>query len=228
MPNYLKVLLSNLHPEVLERFYGCGSPLPPSLEGKSVLDLGCGSGRDCYLLAKLVGPSGQVIGVDMTEEQLEIALRHKDWHASQLGYANVNFLHGQIEDLLAAGIFDNSIDVVVSNCVINLSPEKSRVLAEIFRFLKPGGELYFSDVFADRRIASELHHDPVLLGECLGGALYWEDFRRILHELGCPDVRVVTQNPISLDDPEVFAKIGMVKFNSVTVRAFKIPFGGSL
>jgi SAM-dependent methyltransferase len=223
MPGYLKSLLSGLHPEVLERFYGCGSPLPPALQGKTVLDLGCGSGRDCYLLSKLVGPTGRVIGVDMTPEQLEVAMRHQDWHAERFGYANIEFLHGQIENLAAIGVEDNSIDVVISNCVINLSPEKTRVLAEIFRVLKPGGELYFSDVFADRRIPVALVKDPVLLGECLGGALYWEDFRRILHELGCPDVRVVKQNPISLDDPEVAAKIGMVKFSSVTVSAFKLP-----
>ncbi|MGZ4960088.1 MAG: methyltransferase domain-containing protein [Methylomonas sp.] len=222
MPGYLKVLLAGLHPEVLERFYGCGSPLPPVLLGKTVLDLGCGTGRDCYLLSRLVGPAGRVIGVDMTLEQLEIAVRHRDWHAERFGYANVDFLHGHIENLEAVGIADNSIDVVVSNCVINLSPEKTRVLAEIFRVLKPGGELYFSDVFADRRIPAELRHDPVLLGECLGGALYWEDFRRILYGLGCPDVRAVKQNAISLDDPEVAAKIGMVKFKSVTVRAFKM------
>lgn len=223
MPAYLKPLLVDLHPEVLERFYGCGAPLPPALVGKTVLDLGCGSGRDCYLLSRLVGASGRVIGIDMTPEQLEIAVRHREWHAQRYGYANVEFLHGHIENLAEIGIADNSIDVVVSNCVINLSPEKPKVLSEIFRVLKPGGELYFSDVFADRRIPAELRHDPVLLGECLGGALYWEDFRRILHELGCPDVRVVKQNSISLDDPEVAAKIGMVKFRSVTVRAFKLP-----
>lgn len=223
MPTYLKALLAGLHPEVLERFYGCGSPLPPALTGMTVLDLGCGTGRDCYLLSKLVGPTGRVIGVDMTPEQLEVAVRHRDWHAERFGFANVEFLHGHIESLHTVGIADNSIDVVVSNCVINLSPEKPKVLAEIFRVLKPGGELYFSDVFADRRIPSELRQDPVLLGECLGGALYWEDFRRILHDLGCPDVRTVKQNPISLDDPEVFGKIGMVKFDSVTVRAFKMP-----
>lgn len=223
MPGYLKALLAGLHPEVLERFYGCGSPLPPALEGKTVLDLGCGTGRDCYLLSKLVGANGRVIGVDMTPEQLEVAVRHRDWHAERFGFANVEFLHGHIENLATAGIGNNSIDVVVSNCVINLSPEKPRVLAEIFRVLKPGGELYFSDVFADRRIPAELRQDPVLLGECLGGALYWEDFRRILQDLGCPDVRAVKQNPISIDDPEVFAKIGMVNFQSVTVRAFNMP-----
>jgi len=223
MPAYLKPILSRLHPEVLERFYGCGSPLPPALDGMTVLDLGCGTGRDCYLLSKLVGPDGRVLGVDMTTEQLEIAVRHQAWHAEQFGYSNVDFLQGQIENLAMVGIADNSIDVVVSNCVINLSPDKPKVLAEIFRVLKPGGELYFSDVFADRRIPAALLHDPVLLGECLGGALYWEDFRRILQDLGCPDVRKVKQNAISLDDPEVFAKIGMVNFDSVTVRAFKMP-----
>jgi arsenite methyltransferase len=222
MPGYLKVMLAELHPEVLERFFGCGSPLPPALPGMKVLDLGCGSGRDCYLLSKLVGPEGWVIGVDMTPEQLEVANRHRSWHAERFGYANVEFLHGFIENLAAAGIADSSIDVVVSNCVINLSPEKNRVLGEIFRVLKPGGELYFSDVFADRRIPEVLREDPVLMGECLGGALYWEDFRRILQDLDCPDVRIVTQNPIRIGDADIAAKIGMVKFRSVTVRAFKL------
>ncbi len=223
MPHHLKALLARLHPEVLARFYGCGSPLPPALTGKTVLDLGCGSGRDCYLLSQLVGSNGRVIGVDMTPEQLEVAVRHRDWHSERFGYANVEFLHGHIENLAAVGIADNSVDVVVSNCVINLSPEKPRVLAEIFRVLKAGGELYFSDVFADRRIPDALRQDPVLLGECLGGALYWEDFRRILYNLGCPDIRVVQHNPISLNDPDIAAKIGMVKFQSATVRAFKLP-----
>lgn len=225
MPRYLRPLLNDLHPEVVSRFYGCGSPLPPVLDGCTVLDLGCGSGRDCYLLSRLVGETGRVIGVDMTVEQLDVAKRHCDWHAQRYGYArsNVEFVHGLIEDLAAAGIADNSIDVVVSNCVINLSPDKRQVLAEVFRVLKPGGELYFSDVYADRRIPQSLRLDPVLLGECLGGALYWEDFRRIMQDLGCPDVRIVKEQPISLDDPEVIAKIGMAHFRSVTIRAFKIP-----
>ncbi len=225
IPYHIRSLLQELHPEVIERFYGCGSPLPPALEGCTVLDLGCGSGRDCYLLSRLVGESGRVIGIDMTEEQLAVARQHCDWHAQKYGYAqsNIDFVQGYIEDLTTAGIADNSVDLVVSNCVVNLSPDKKKVLAEVLRVLKPGGELYFSDVYADRRIPQALQKDPVLLGECLAGALYWEDFRRIMQELGCPDVRIVKDNPITLDDPEVIEKIGMVHFRSVTIRVFKIP-----
>ncbi|MCK4841863.1 MAG: methyltransferase domain-containing protein [Methylococcales bacterium] len=225
MPVHLRSLLADIHPEVVARYYGCGSPLPPVLEGCTVLDLGCGTGRDCYLLSRLVGESGQVIGVDMTEQQLAIAKQHCDWHAERYGYAesNVSFKLGQIEDLAAAGIADNSIDVVVSNCVVNLSANKQQVLSEILRVLKPGGEIYFSDVYADRRIPEKLKADPVLLGECLGGALYWEDFRRMMQSMGCPDVRVVKETPIALDDPEVSNKIGMVNFTSITIRAFKVP-----
>lgn len=225
IPLHLKPLLSDLHPEVVARYYGCGTPLPPALEGCTVLDLGCGTGRDCYLLSRLVGESGHVIGVDMTKEQLDIAKTHCDWHADRYGYdkSNVEFKQGYMEDLASAGIADNSIDLVVSNCVINLSPDKEQVLSEILRVLKPGGEIYFSDVYSDRRIPQALKTEPVLLGECLGGALYWEDFRRIMQGLGCLDVRIVKENPIVLEDPEVEAKIGMVNFRSVTIRAFKMP-----
>lgn len=224
MPGHLRPLIRDIHPQILERFYGCGSPLPPGLEGTTVLDLGCGTGRDCYLLSRLVGPQGRVIGVDMTPEQLDIARLHRAWHAERYGHAqsNVEFLEGYVEDLAAAGIEDGSIDVVVSNCVLNLSAEKHRVFAEILRVLKPGGELYFSDVFADRRIPEHLARDPVLLGECLGGALYWEDFRRLMGALGCADLRVVEEHPVSIDDPELKARIGMVAFRSVTVRAFRL------
>lgn len=115
-----------------------------------------------------------------------------------------------------------ALHLVVSNCVTNLSPSKERVFSEIFRVLKPGGELYFSDVFANRRIPQHLKEDPVLLGECLGGALYKEDFRRLLANLGCRDFRVVSANPIALNNPEIELKIGMVSFSSITFRAFKL------
>ncbi len=224
IPPALRKLLADIHPEVLERFYGCGSPIPPALEGLTVLDLGCGSGRDVYLLSRLVGESGRVIGIDMTPAQLEVARRHQQWHAERYGHAasNVEFRDGLIEDLGAAGIAPDSVDVVVSNCVLNLSADKSRLFEGIFRVLKPGGELYFSDVFADRRIPPALAQDPVLLGECLGGAMYREDFRRLMQQVGCADVRRVRGNPITLEDPEIEAKIGMVRFESVTYRAFKL------
>ena len=224
VPPHLSALVADVHPEVRARFYGCGLPLPPLLEGCTVLDLGCGAGRDCYVLSRLVGAEGRVIGVDMTPEQLAVARRHRSWHAERYGYtrSNVELHEGYIEDLAALGIADASVDVVVSNCVVNLSPDKPRVLREIFRVLKPGGELYFSDVFADRRVPPALRADPVLLGECLAGALYQEDLRRLLADAGCADARAVAASPITLDDPAIAARIGMVRFRSVTVRAFKL------
>ncbi len=224
MPSHIKAVLKELDSEILERFYGCGSPIPHVLEGQTVLDLGCGTGRDAYVLSKLVGPSGHVIGLDMTEEQLAVARRHETTQASRFGFdkPNTRFVQGYIEDLKAVDIADNSIDLVVSNCVINLSPDKERVLSEIFRVLKPGGELFFSDIFADRRIPQHLKEDPVLYGECLGGALYTEDFRRIMRSIGCLDYRTVTQRPITIDNKELEALIGMVNFTSATVRAFKL------
>jgi SAM-dependent methyltransferase len=160
----------------------------------------------------------------MTPEQLDVARAHQQWHADRYGHArsNVRFVDGFIEDLGACGIADASVDVVVSNCVLNLSPEKSRVFAEIMRVLKPGGELYFSDVFADRRIPEALRRDPVLLGECLGGALYEEDFRRLMARAGCADTRTVSRQPVPLFDPAIVAKVGMIAFSSITVRAFKL------
>lgn len=126
------------------------------------------------IASQLVGPNGTVIGVDMTDEQLAVARAHVDWHMQRYGYSkpNVTFLKGVIEDLLSVGIQDATVDVCVSNCVLNLSPNKPQVLSEIFRVLKPGGELYFSDVFCDRRLPAALKGDREVLGECLGGALY--------------------------------------------------------
>jgi arsenite methyltransferase len=224
LPAHLAEVESLIHDEVKDKFYGCGSPLPLALEGATAVDLGCGSGRDTYLLSKLVGERGQVIGVDMTAEQLSVAEKHRDYHRQQFGYArsNVRLAAGYIEDLKSADIASSSVDLVVSNCVVNLSPDKRRVFSEIFRVLKPGGELYFSDVFAGRRVPAPLKEDPVLLGECLGGALYIEDFRRILREVGCVDYRVVSKRRLSLDNPEIERKAGMIDFYSVTVRAFKL------
>ncbi len=224
MPPRHREILKEIEGEILDKFYGCGSPLPPALDGCTVLDLGCGTGRDAYLASRLVGPKGRVIGVDMTEEQLEVAQRHLGAQMKHFGFyqPNIEFRKGYIEDLAAAGIADDSVDVVISNCVINLSPDKPKVFSEIFRVLKPGGEMYISDVFCDRRLPKELLEDPVLYGECLSGAMYGEDFRRLLGGLGCPDFRKTGGYRITIENAEIAAKLGMAEFQSMTVRAFKL------
>ena len=224
LPNHVREILSELDDEILNRFYGCGSPIPLALEGATVLDLGCGSGRDVFVASKLVGPQGRAIGVDMTSGQLDVANRHREGQARRFGYArpNTEFRSGYIEDLRSAGIENESIDVVISNCVINLSPDKPAVLSEIFRVLRPGGELYFSDVFADRRVPSEIAGDPVLYGECLGGAMYTEDFRRMMYGLGCPDFRVISETEVEINDPDLAERMAGIAFTSRTIRAFKL------
>ena len=224
MPKEIREILKEIHPEVVEKFYGCGSPIPTNLEGKTVLDLGSGSGRDCYLLSKLVGPTGKVIGVDMTSEQINVAKMHINFHAEKFGYSksNVEFIQGYIEDLEEIGIKSNSIDVVISNCVINLSPSKERVFSEIFRVLRPGGELYFSDIFSNRRVPKHLVDNSVLMGECLSGALYTEDFRRMLGKVGCLDFRTLSNSRVTIQNQEIEKMVGMIEFYSITVRAFKL------
>lgn len=224
IPDFIKSLLGNIHQEITDKFYGCGSPIPPLLKGKTVLDLGCGTGRDCYIISQLVGESGKVIGVDMTNEQLSVARKHIGYHMDKFGYdkPNVEFIKSFIEDLSA--IEDNSVDIVVSNCVINLSPEKEKVFAEINRVLTNGGELYFSDIFASRRIPAEIAQDKEIVGECLGGALYVEDFRRMLQKSSFADYRIVSQGKLNITDANIAEKVGMIDFYSATVRTFKCEF----
>ena len=224
LPPSVKKALGMIDREILERFYSCGSPIPPWLTGQRILDLGCGTGKDVFVAAQLAGEEGFVIGVDMTEEQLALGRKHTDSHMGKFGFSqsNVEFKQGYMEDLQELCIGDDSIDVVISNCVLNLSPRKEAVFAEIFRVLKPGGELYFADVFAGRRVPAHLQDDPVLHGECLAGAMYTEDFRRLMQEVGCADYRTMSSRKIELGNPEIEARIGMVDFYSVTVRAFKL------
>ncbi|MEN8180781.1 MAG: methyltransferase domain-containing protein [Pseudomonadota bacterium] len=224
MPDELRTVLANIHDEVLARYYGCGLVSPQLLEGMRILDLGSGSGRDCYALAQMVGEQGYVLGVDMTDEQLDVAKRHVDWHREKFGYAqsNVEFRKGYIERLDELGLQDESFDIIVSNCVINLSPDKEAVLKEAYRLLKPGGELYFSDVYSDRRVPHHLIADPVLYGECLSGALYWNDFINLAKKAGFADPRLVEDRPITIDNPEIEAKIGHIGFYSATYRLFKL------
>jgi len=222
MPEWLKPLLARIHPEVLSRYYGCGLVCPPLLEGCRVLDLGCGSGRDVYALAQLVGPTGSVVGVDMTDEQLAVARAHQAHHAQVFGFDNVTFLQGYIERLDELGLEPGSFDVIVSNCVVNLSPDKDAVLAGVQRLLKPGGEFYFSDVYADRRVPAAVKNDPVLYGECLGGALYWNDFQRLAQRHGFADPRLVNDRPLAVTDPQLAARTGNLSFHSATYRLFRL------
>lgn len=221
-PPWLRPLLARIHPEVTERYYGCGLVCPEQLSGLRVLDLGSGSGRDVYALAQLVGPRGAVVGVDMTDEQLAVAERHRNWHAEAFGFANVEFRHGYIERLDELGFEPGSFDVIVSNCVINLSPDKAAVLAGVHRLLKPGGEFYFADVYADRRVPAAVRDDPVLYGECLGGALYWKDFQRLANGAGFADPRLVTDRPLEVTNPALAARTGAIRFFSATYRLFKL------
>lgn len=224
MPEHVKALLKNVHDEVLAKYYGCGLVVPELLAGRRVLDLGCGSGRDVYALAQIVGREGDVVGVDMTPEQLDLARRHVDWHMERFGHSrtNVTFMQGFIEKLGTLGLESETFDVVISNCVVNLSIDKLAVLRGVFDLLKPGGELYFADVYADRRLPDEVRDDPVVYGECLGGALYWNDFLRLAKQAGFGDPRLVTSRPIEISDADVSRKVGSAKFYSATYRLFKI------
>ncbi len=224
-PGHVTATLEEIHEEVRGRYFGCGLVLPEALEGCRILDLGCGSGRDCYLLSKLVGPAGEVVGVDMTEGQLAVAERYRDYHSERFGYArsNVRFHLGFIEKLDELPLAPESFDIVVSNCVINLSEDKAAVLAGAYRALKTGGELYFADVYADRRVPAEVTSDPVLYGECLGGALYWNDFAELAKHAGFLDPRLVTDRPIEITDPRIQKAAQGVQFFSATYRLFKLP-----
>ena len=222
-PKYIRDAISQLHEEITSHYYGCGLVIPDDLQGLTCLDLGCGAGHDVYILSKLVGEKGKVFGVDMTKEQLSIAERHKEYQAKAFGYSksNVEFINGYIEKMTE--IQDNSIDLIVSNCVVNLCPNKKDVFSEAYRVLKPGGEMYFSDVYSDRRIPEKLLHDPVLHGECLSGALYWNDFLSLVKSVGFKSPRLVKDRIITIENEEIEKKIGFAKFFSATFRLFKIP-----
>src|SRR3990172_4529580 len=224
LPPHVRPLADNVHPEVSSKYYGCGLIAPAALKGRRILDLGSGSGRDAFILAQLVGPEGEVVGVDMTDEQLATARGHIAWHMERFGYAhpNVRFLQGYIESLGELGLESRSFDVIVSNCVINLSVDKPAVLKGACDLLKTGGELYFSDVFSDRRLPKSVSQDPELYGECLGGALYWNDFLPMAKRAGFLDPRLVTSRPLDISNEAIKAKLGAATFYSATYRLFKL------
>ena len=220
----IRAALANIHPEVSSRYYGCGLVVPEEMAGLTVLDLGSGSGQDAYLIAQFVGNGGNVVGSDATPQQLDVARRHLDWHRTCFGYdnSNVEFLEGDIESLDQLGLGEARFDVIVSNCVINLVADKASVFRAAHRLLKPGGEVYFSDVYSDRRVPAALLDDPVLHGECLSGALYWGDFLALAKQSGFSDPRLVTDRPLGIGDAGVAAKLDGICFHSATYRLFKL------
>lgn len=219
IPEEARPLLYNVSAEIKNTFHEFGAPLPPLLEGCTVLDLCCGSGRDTYLAAQLVGAQGHVIGVEPDAARLAIAEKYLAQEIKQFGYetCNVELKCGVPEELAAAGIKDGSVDVVISNCTFNLSPDKERYMAEVKRVLKDGGEWYFTDVFTDRRIPQATSDKVENVALRLGGAMFIEDFRRMAQAAGFHDPRYLMtwKTPVSPDEAALFPDIA---FATVTSR----------
>jgi arsenite methyltransferase len=246
-PQYLEVIPD----EVIERDYGCGDPSSYLKEGETVLDLGSGTGKICFIASQVVGPEGRVIGVDMTPEMLEVARRNAPEVAELVGYANVEFRRGRIQDLaldldrldeaLAADpvtgvdeffaaqgmaddlrrteplVEDNSIDVVVSNCVLNLvdGRDKPTLFREIFRVLRRGGRAVISDIVSDELVPEPMRNDPELWSGCISGALTEEGFLAAFEDAGFYGIR------IRVRQAEPWRTVEGIEFRSVTVEAFK-------
>lgn len=237
--------------EVVEKDYGCGDPSRYVHEGETVLDLGSGTGKICFIAAQVVGPSGRVIGVDMTDDMLEVARRNAPLVAERLGYANVEFRKGRIQDLaldlesldaalrehpiatadafLAADLLadelrtthplvaDESVDVVVSNCVLNLVEPRAKrqMFAEIFRVLRKGGRAVISDIVCDEPVPDHMQADPELWSGCISGAFLEDEFLRAFEEAGFFGVEILKF------DKEPWRTVEGIEFRSMTVRAFK-------
>jgi len=245
--DYLKIIPK----EVIERDYGCGDPSKYLRAGETVLDLGSGTGKICFIAAQIVGSAGKVIGVDMTDEMLEVARRNAPIVAERLGYANVEFRKGRIQDLalsidlldaelkrrpigdaatfLAADelaqdlrvknplVANDSIDVVVSNCVLNLVEAKAKrqLFDEIFRVLKTGGRAVISDIVSDEEVPNELQNDPELWSGCISGALTEEGFLAAFTDAGFYGVQILKR------DEKPWQTVAGIEFRSVTIEAFK-------
>ena len=237
--------------EVIERDYGCGDPSRYLREGEVVVDLGSGTGKICFIAAQIVGAKGKVIGLDMTDEMLEVARRNAPIVAERIGYANVEFRKGRIQDLaldlelldrqlkegpitnaasfLAADelaeelrvkhplIATDSVDVVVSNCVLNLvePTSKRRLFDEIFRVLKKGGRAVISDIVSDEEVPEEMQADPELWSGCIAGALTEEGFLAAFESAGFYGIGILKRNV----DP--WRTVQGIEFRPVTIEAFK-------
>ncbi len=202
--------------EVLKISYGCGTPagLKTVRAGETVLDIGSGGGIDCFEASRLVGPTGRVIGIDMTDTMLEIARKHATMVAANLGYAtsNVEFRKGLAD---AMPVDDRTIDLIISNCVINLAPDKRKVFREMYRVAKPGGRFTISDIVSDQTVPQYLVHDTQKWGDCLSGALTLTDYMNGMTEAGFRAIHLVKFSP--------WRGIDGIQFFSVTLTGYKLP-----
>lgn len=246
-PGHLEVIPD----EVVERDYGCGDPSRYLGEGETVLDLGSGTGKICFIASQVVGPEGRVIGVDMTPEMLDVARRAAPVVAERIGYANVEFRRGRIQDLaldldlLEARLADDpigdvdglfaaqrladdlrrtrpmidsdTVDVVVSNCVLNLvdGARKPALFQEIHRVLRRGGRAVISDIVSDEPVPTHMQEDPELWSGCISGALTEEGFLEAFTDAGFYGVRILVRQS------EPWRTVEGIEFRSVTVEAFK-------
>lgn len=199
--------------DVLDRFYGCGSPMATAgiQAGETVVDLGSGAGIDVFIAAKLVGPSGRAIGVDMTDRMLKVAHENQPRVAAALGYDAVEFREGYLEQI---PVESKSVDLVTSNCVINLSPDKPRVFEEMWRVLSDHGRILVSDIVSERPVPPHLKVNPQLWGECLVGALTQEEFVAGLERAGFYGIEILKRT--------YWKDVEGYPFYSVTVRAWKL------
>lgn len=193
---------------------GCGNPtaIAEMKLGEAVLDLGSGAGIDAFLAANKVGHNGSVIGVDMTKKMIDKATDI----AKCNGYTNVEFRLGEIEKL---PVDDSSVDVVISNCVINLAPDKAKVFREAYRALRPGGRLSISDIVADRALSDEMRNDLDAWAGCIAGALEKQQYLRVVKEAGFTDLQVLSSREFYVEDSN---NDEMVKLSSITIRAYKL------
>jgi SAM-dependent methyltransferase len=196
---------------------GCGNPvaLASLREGETVLDLGSGAGLDCFLAANRVGRNGKVIGVDMTPEMIEKAREN----ARKGNYGNIEFRLGEIENIPVA---DNSVDVVISNCVINLSPDKSRVFRETFRALKPGGRLMVSDIVLLKELPDAIKNSVEAYIGCLSGAIMKDEYTGVIKDAGFRDVKIIDETafPVEcmINDPTAQAVMEDLKISPEEAR----------
>ncbi|MBV9009484.1 MAG: methyltransferase domain-containing protein [Verrucomicrobia bacterium] len=249
--DYDSDLLKAIPQEVIDRDYGCGDPSRYLREGETVLDLGSGTGKICFIAAQVVGAKGKVIGIDMTDEMLEVARRNAPVVAERVGYNNAEFRKGRIQDLAldlerldaelkARPITDaasflradelaqdlrvkhplvasDSVDVVVSNCVLNLVEPKSKrqLFEEIFRVLRIGGRAVISDIVSDEEVPEHLQNDPQLWSGCISGALTEQGFLKAFSDAGFYGIQILKR------DETPWQTVEGIEFRSVMVEAFK-------